>query len=233
MFFLRRGYGYVMWAMDHRVAAWIGSILLFTAAAGAEVTITRAPAVVEHKTFNPANRPADMPPLRGSEAAVTQSSFECQVEVNYEVVARKPADGRCAASIKLQGVHMTLRMKIVVWLPEHAPEKLKAHEEGHRQIDQSVYHDADRAARQIAQAMDGQTITEEGPTCAAAEKQATDTAAGKLCRLYIDRVGKRAARISDFYDQITAHGTRAKPEEDEAIRQAFARDAQATTRPNN
>jgi hypothetical protein len=217
-----------------RGLGWIAGVLLLAAGVRADVAITRRPAVVEHKTFDPAHRPADMPPLSGDEAAVTQSSFECQVAVDYEVVSRNPANGRCTTSIRFHGVRMTLRMKVVVWLPEHAPAKLKAHEEGHRQIDERAYKDADRAARQIAQAMDGQIISGEGATCAAAEKQATNSAAGKLCRLYIERVAKRAARISDIYDQITAHGTRG-PAEDEAIRQAFEqeqKDATSTTRPS-
>ena len=203
-------------------------MLLLPAGVRADVTINRRPATVEHKTFDPAHRPADMPPLTGNEAAVTQSSFECQVAVDYQVVSRNPANGGCTTSIQFHGVRMTLRMKVIVWLPEQAPAKLKAHEEGHRQIDERAYQDADRAARQIARAMDGQTISGEGATCAAAEKQATNTAAGKLCRLYIERVAKRAARISEIYDQITAHGTRG-PAEKEAIRQAFEKEQKDET----
>ena len=202
--------------------AWIASVLLLAAAASADVKITREPAAVEHKTFDPAHRPADMPPLKGNEAAVTQSTFECQVGVNYEVVSRKPEGGRCATSIRLEGVRMTIHLKIVIWLPQGSPAKLKAHEEGHRQIDQRVYDGAESIARQIARAIDGQTVTGEADTCDTAEKEATKVAAGKLCRLYIEKVAKPASRISDTYDQITAHGTRAEPAEEEAIRQSFA-----------
>lgn len=214
--------------MGHR-AVWIVGVLLLAGVARADVTITRKPPVVEHKTFDPAHRPTDMPPLSGNEAAVTQSMFECQVAVDYQIVSRKPADGGWVTAIKLDGVRMTLTMKVVIWLPEHAPAQLKAHEEGHREIDERAYGDADRTARQIGQAMDGQTITGEGATSQASEKQATDSAAAMLCRSYIERVAKRAARIGDRYDQITAHGTRAQPPQEEAIRQAFARDEEAPT----
>ena len=202
------------------------AVLVLAVQAHADVRITRERPMVQHKTFDPAHRPADMPPLKGNEAAVTQSTFECRVAVNYEVLSRKPEGGRCTASIRLEGVQMTLQLKIVIWLPERAPAKLKAHEEGHRQIDQRVYEGAEQIARQIARAIDGQTITGEGDTCDAAEKQATQVASGKLCRLYIEKVAKPASRISDIYDRITAHGTRADPAEEEAIRQAFAQEQQ-------
>ena len=211
-----------MRVVERGIAVVAGIMALLTSVAAADVKIMRQLPVVERRTFDPAHRPADMPPLKGNEAAVTQSTFECGVGVNYQVVSRKPEGEHCATSIRLQDVQMTIRLRIVIWLPEGAAAKLKAHEEGHRQIDERVYQGAEQIARQVARAIDGQTITGEGDTCTAAEKQATDTAAGKLCRLYIEKVAKPASRISDEYDRITAHGTRADPGEEEAIRQAFA-----------
>lgn len=198
--------------------------MLLVGSARADVTITRKVAVVERKAFDPAHPPAEMPPLNGNEAAVTQSRFECQVAVNYQVMSQRPQDGEWITALRLQGVRMTLLMKVVIWLPQRAPAQLESHEDGHLEIDQRVYADADNVARQIARAMDGQTVEGQGPTTQASEKNATDNAAAKLCRLYIEQVAKRAARIGQSYDQITAHGTRTRPPQEEAIQQAFAQE---------
>lgn len=211
-----------METVRRRAVLPLAMLLLAASAARAAVTIIREPAVVEGKTFDPAHRPADMPPLNGNEAAVTQSKFECRAGISYELVSRREENGRCTTTIRVDSVQMTLQLKIVIWLPQGAPRQLVAHEEGHRQIDQRVYDGTEPIAREIATALDGKTVSGQGDTCQAAQQQATDSISGKLCRRYIRRVATPADQVSAAYDRITAHGTRAQPAVEEAIRQAFA-----------
>lgn len=187
----------------------------------AEVTVDRHPTIVERRTFDPAHRPADMPSLRGNEAAVTESKFDCKVAVDYRTIdtQRKP-DG-CKTTLQVRGVHIELQLKVILWVPEHAPAKLESHEEGHRRIAERVYEHAEQTARAIAKPVDGTRVTGEGADCDAAEKQATDSAAERFCKEYLRRTATAAGRVGDLYDDLTAHGTRAEPTEDEAIRQAF------------
>lgn len=196
---------------------------LMPSAGRAEVTVDRRPTVVERRTFDPGHPPADMPPLRGDEAAVTESNFDCKVAMDYRAIDRQRQPDGCKATLQVQGLHIDLQLKVILWLPEHAPAKLVAHEEGHRRIAERVYEDAEQTARAIANPIDGTRVTGQGADCDAAEKQATDSAAERFCKQYLRRTATAAGRVGDLYDDLTAHGTRAEPTEDEAIRQAFAK----------
>lgn len=188
------------------------------------MTVTEKPPIVEYKTFDPARPLADMPPLKDDEAAVTQSSFECSVGMRCRIVSRGEDAGQCRVSLKVNGVEVTTQLRIVIWIPQAAPAKLAAHEEGHRRIAQRVYKEADASARRSARALDGRTLTAVGPDCRAAETRASQSAADQYCHDYLELTNQRAGRIGEIYDRLTAHGTRAEPAEDEAIRQAFAED---------
>lgn len=197
--------------------------VLAPAVARAEVTVDRQPAVVERRTFDPAHRPPQMPPLRGNEAAVTESKFDCKVGMDYRVLDRNHRPDGCTATLQVQGIHIELQLRVVLWLPDHAPAKLIAHEEGHRQIAERVYAQAEQTARTIAKPMDGKRVIGDGADCAAAEKRATESTAGGFCKDYLRQTATTAGRVGDVYDDLTAHGTRAEPSEDEAIRQAFGK----------
>lgn len=210
--------------------AWKHTVIVFLAVlhgvarlSAGDVTVEKKAALVERKAFDPAHPPADMPPLKSGEAALTQSTFECSVALSYQISNRVQVAGRCRESLKIKSVAVTLQLKVIIWLPQGASAKLSDHEEGHRKIAERIYQDADRAAREAAQILDGKTMSAEGEDCQTAEKQATQSAANGFCRQYLEQTGKRAAHIGDIYDELTAHGTRAEPAEDEAIRQAFAK----------
>jgi len=110
---------------------------------------------------------------------------------------------------------------VTMWLPTGAPAKLLAHEEGHRRIDQRVYEDAVKPARAAAHGLEGQVLRASAADCTSAEQIATQSAADEFCRNYLREIGRRAARVSDEYDRLTAHGTKSAPAEDAAIRDAF------------
>lgn len=206
-----------------------GSILLGPIGPGgmalAEVTIDRKPPHVERRTFDPSHRPADMPPLQGGEAAVTESKFDCRVGIKYQVIGHKRSSEGCVTTLAVQSVQATLELEVIIWLPKGAKPKLTAHEEGHRRIAEQVYGEAQRIAQAVAGSLDGKTVTGQGDDCAAAEKKATDSSARQFCTEYLNRTSGIARHVGDTYDDLTAHGTRAEPAEDEAIRQAFKKSA--------
>ena len=191
--------------------------------ARADVTIERKPATVERRTFDPAHPPSDMPPLKENEAALTESKFDCKVGMNYRVISHKHQPDGCEATLQVQGIHVDLELTVTIWLPENAPAKLVAHEEGHRRIAERIYAGAEQIARAIAKPLDGKRVTAIGPDCAAADKQASDSAATDFCKEYLRQTVTATSRVGGIYDDLTAHGTRAEPAEDEAIRQAFRR----------
>lgn len=189
----------------------------------ADVTVERKPTVVERKTFDPAHPPADMPPLSGHEAALTQSQYDCSVKLAYEVTDRKNDGAQCTTSLRVRSVRVSLQLKIVIWLPRGAPEQLIAHEEGHRQIDERIFGRADEVARSLASHLDGSELSAQADDCTHAERKATGDAVNRFCHDYLDHMVGRAEDVNAIYDQLTAHGTKAELAPEEAIRQAFAR----------
>ena len=196
------------------------------------VTVQKKPAVVEHKTFDPSDKPAEMPPLHAGELAVTSSQFDCSAEVQILPRRSKTRGGRHTMSYTVNGVKMTIELKVVVWNPTNAPEKLKAHEEGHREISETIYKTADAQAKAVAQKLDGRRVVGEGDTPAAAQKAADEAmqAANKqVCEEYMELTSRAGVRVQGIYDDLTGHGTKPIVEKD-AIQQAFAKDAEAQKR---
>jgi hypothetical protein len=201
-------------------------LTLLAARAHGDVTVDVNPVTVERKIFDPAHPPADMPSLHEREAALTQSEFSCGVAVTYQVLSHRQQDGLCHSVLKVRGLAITLQLKLVIWLPNNATPKLSAHEEGHREIAERVYQDAEKAARSITKSLEGKTLAGDAADCEAAEKGAVRAAADQFCHAYLDLTARPASRVGDIYDEITAHGTKKEPAEDEAIRQAFEREKQ-------
>jgi hypothetical protein len=205
------------WVVAAGIIAWA----MLVSPARADVTINRKPAIVEHRMFDPARPPADMPPLKGSEAAVTESKFDCQVAMKYQLAGHKRQLDECTTTLQVQDVQATLQLNVIIWLPTGAGAKLTAHEEGHRRIAEQMYGDAERIARVVAKSMEGKNVVASGSDCAAADKKAMDGSARQFCEEYLKQTFDVARQVGDAYDELTAHGTRAEPAEDEAIRQAF------------
>jgi hypothetical protein len=188
----------------------------------AQVSVNRAAAVIEHRTFDPSDPPADMPKLAGNEAAVTESFFAADSQVGGAVIDQQKTDSGCRASIKVDTVQMTLKLRVTVWLPIDAVPKIVNHEEGHRAIAEYFYRNADATARKLAEELIGQTISGVGSDCDSAGQAATKQAAQALGGRYLGEVDVPCGKVQELYDQITEHGTNAVKEE-KAIKQAISK----------
>jgi hypothetical protein len=208
-----------------RIPLLIGALLASMAGARtarASVTIKRQPAVIEHKTFDPAHPPREMPRLNPGEAAVTESLFNCAVSTSYHATEQKGGDDGCSTTVRVDAIQVDVQLKVTIWLPKQAPEKLKAHEEGHRRIAERIYKErAEKAARASASKTDGKRFSGKGKNCDEAVNAALGQADTQLCQSYLNQTGGAVGRLGDIYDQLTTHGTNLKLPEDEAIRQSF------------
>ncbi len=189
--------------------------------------VVKHPVEVVRRTFDPANPPADMPPLSGNEAAVTASHFAVKTSVSYTPGSTKKKSGGWTSSIRTQGIGLELNCKITIWLPKGASAKLEAHEEGHRQITEKIYLTAHTVAKGLADAYVGRGATGEGATKEAATQAALKSLMQTLADQYLNDTNGRVGRVGGAYDELTAHGTKASPAEPEAIRLAFAREDKA------
>lgn len=178
----------------------------------ADATITKTPAMVTTRTFDPKNRPKEMPELKRGEAAVTSSSFSVGSTLTYE-----PLDG----GIRVQAIKVTTGLKITIWLPQGAPAELKAHEEAHRKIGEAFYKDADRIAREAALPYVGRALYGEGTNAASARQAAIDEVTGGIHARYLKQTQHAATRVNELFDQITDHGRKRKPAAEEAIKLAM------------
>jgi hypothetical protein len=203
-------------------------VVLTPSAARGGVTVQKKPMVVERKTFDPNDKPAEMPPLSPSELAVTSSQFDCATEVQIVPRRSKARGGKHTLSYTVHGVKVVLQLKVVIWNPANAAAKLKAHEEGHREISETIYKAAEVHAKAAAQKLDGRRIVGEGDTPAAAQKaadEALQAANRQVCEEYMDLTSRAGVRVQNLYDELTGHGTRPLGEK-EAVEQAFAKDAE-------
>jgi hypothetical protein len=116
-----------------------------------------------------------------------------------------------------------------IYIPRGANPKIRAHEEGHRIINERAYEDAKSAARAAAMEVLTQSWTGSGDTPDAAGKDATDKAVQALCDGYLSRTATVASRVGDIYDQLTRHGTNTRLKESDAVEQAFVKYKQDPT----
>lgn len=178
------------------------------------ITITKAQPVIERKTFDPANKPKDMPALTGNEAAVAVNDFSINSEAEFSQTAG-------AMKAKVEAVSMKLTLRVTIWNPKGASAALKEHEEGHRRISEHFYTDAEVVARDLAKEYIGRTIDLDDPSPESLQR-ATNAIVNEIGRAYLQRTQTRAQQANDAYDRITDHGRNRKVTVDDAIKQVLA-----------
>jgi hypothetical protein len=207
--------------------AAVAAVVWPAGAAPAAVRVTRKPPAVTRHTFNPAAPPADMPKLGHREEAVCMSGFGVATQVRTVPSNRRLPDGQYRSSVLVESVAVELQLKVDIWVPTDAADKLKAHEEGHRQISERVYAEvADRAARVAGDALDGRRFAGEGATAAEAQKAADDAVAAAhqaMSKAYLDETNGSTLKVQEAYDALTDHGRVADLTEADAIARAWAK----------
>ena len=182
--------------------------------AAADVKITHTPATVKKRTFDPKNPPREMPPLTREEAAVTQSKFACAVKLEVEIsqaAGKKP-------TARIASVEATLKLDVILWLPQGATAKIRAHEDGHRQISEIFYARGEQVARELAQKYVGKTLDVPGIDPAQTQP-IIQRAANEFCEQYLGKIEVPSQVAQEKYDALTEHG-RNKMSEKEAIEKA-------------
>jgi hypothetical protein len=220
-------------------SAAFGLFLLAPVSSGwGNVKVTHKPVEVEHKSFDHNNPPKDLGLEK--EGAVTVSEFDLQIGLGIAPGDKIPQrTGKCRETLVIQNVNLTIALKITLWLPDNATEKLKVHEEGHREMTEKVYSErSDKAAKAAGALIDGKRLIAEADNCDEVDKAVEQTigeANKKVYHAYLTRTADASARAGEIYDEITRHGIRMDIDEKTAAAQAFAREAdeekQAATRP--
>jgi hypothetical protein len=196
-------------------------------AAGA-IQIKNDDPIVDRIMFDRNHPPADMPKMRPGEAALTRSNYECRAGVAYQVVTQTRVGDHWHVVARIRRVDVGTRLTDTIFLPLGVPLLLRAHEEGHREMNERVYQQGRGVARTAAEDILSHDWEADGPDPDAAGKAATDLAVQHLCNLYLDATANRASRLGDIYDHLTNHG-RNQLYVANAIRLSFLEERKATT----
>jgi hypothetical protein len=197
--------------------AWLlaAALILLPSAVGAQVNVNRRPPMVQTKSFDPKDPPAEMPPLKPGEAAVCQSKYACQVEVEVSISTAPGEKPTC----KVTGIKADLALAVTIWLPKGATMKLRAHEEGHQKISEAYYANAEKTAKTLAEKYIGKSLE-----IASAETDDTrpviQRVGHEFCQEYLGQIEVPSEKAQKRYDEITDHG-RNKVSERDAIRRAI------------
>src|SRR3954471_14263305 len=78
-----------------------------------QVRVSKAPAAVEKKMFDPKNRPSDMPESHGNEQGVVKAHFTLTTQPGFTPGTKKQeADGKWTANVRTQQMEMQLALKL-------------------------------------------------------------------------------------------------------------------------
>jgi hypothetical protein len=210
-----------------RLLQWLigGAAMRLSAAIGgahaqtAPVKVTREEPVITRQEFDPRHPPHDMPKLRPPESGVCDTTFELAIGVGYsiEVLASN------AVNLWVDSLDITTRQRINIFTMAGAPAKLRAHEEGHREISEHYYRDAAAAVHAAARPLIGRMFEGSGRDRKSAEAAAMRQVTAALENGYMIRTRIRSVAANERYDALTQHGLNAV-EEVEAIAAAIGAD---------
>jgi hypothetical protein len=214
----------------HLLCLWLLSSLspVPTSAPADGISVRNDAPIVDRVMFNRTHPPDNMPKLKPGEAALTQCDYECRAAVRYEILKRVKTADHWHAVVRIQHVDLQTRLTDTIFLPMMAPVLLRAHEEGHREMNERIYREADAVARTATADILSHTWEADGADPDAAAKAASDAAVQHACRVYLDATADRASRLGDIYDRLTDHG-RNQLYVANAIRLSFLEERKATT----
>lgn len=161
--------------------------------------IEKRAAVFNQQWFDPANPPADMPPLGQGEEAECDSNFVSDANVGGRMLKIDPSN----ATVTITQVKVTLELKVTVWVPNGATQHVIEHEEGHREISEHYYQLGDKVAAKIAAPYIGRKIAISGSDLNAAFRQALLQLSKEITGEYTERLNLGPAQ--QRYDDLTDH----------------------------
>lgn len=183
--------------------------------------IAKQPIVFASRTFNPETPPSEMPPLPPGELAQCDSDFLSSANVAGE--ARRT--DATHAVVTVTGVKMALQLQITIWAPVNATQHVIEHEDGHREISEYFYRNADKLAEQIAATYIGKQIVVTGVNLESEISKALQQLGAEITEQYNRELNPEPTQLR--YDAITDHSRNSVPAK-EAVAQALQENPPAT-----
>ena len=169
------------------------------------VKVTKTPANVQHRTFDPRRPPKEMPQLKPPEAAICAANFLSSTGLSGHAVQTDATH----AKFTIDRIEVTLQLNITIWLPPNPPRTIAEHEEGHRQIAEYFYENADAIAKRLAQPYVGKTIELSGRDLQESANMALKRVGTEISEALNKEMPIELAEVR--FDAITDHGLKSIP----------------------
>ena len=186
--------------------------------------IDKEPVNFANRTFDPAARAADMPPMTPGEDAECDSNFLSNASVGGE---SRQADAT-HATVTITQIKVTLQLNINIWVPTDVTQHVIEHENGHRQISEYYYQTADKVAERIAATYMGKQVDITGTDLGAESGKMLQQMATDITAEYSKELNPGPTQL--LYDSITDHGRNEVVVKD-AVAAALKNIAIASTQP--
>jgi hypothetical protein len=183
------------------------------------VRVMRKEPVVTRTEFDPRRPPANMPKLTPPEAGVCNTEFALEIGVGYSMEAVSAT----ILKVFVDELDLVTALKLSIFTQKGSPNKLRAHEDGHRAIGEYYYKSSVKIAESVGKAMIGKEFAGSGANKAAAEQDGYQKINDAIEEAYMARTRLRALAANNRFDDITQHGLNAVAEAD-AIAMAVASD---------
>jgi hypothetical protein len=194
-------------------------------------TIEKQPVAFETHTFDPIMPPPEMPPLGEGETAECESNFTSSASVSGQ--SRRTDASH--AMLTITQVKVTLGLEINIWLPMDATQHVIEHEDGHRQISEYYYQNADKLAERIAATYMGKKMLVTGSDLDAELNNSLKQAGAEITDEYDKELNSETTQLR--YDDITDHSRNevsAADAVDQALKDASVDSTEpAATEPGN
>lgn len=181
------------------ILSFAGLSSVWTDQVQAQVTITKVPVNVSTQTFDPRRPPRNMPPLTPPEEAVCASDFLSDASVGGQAEQTDATRGK----LTINKINVTLQLDITIWLPQNPSKMTVDHEDGHRQISEYYYRNAEMVARRIAERFIGKVIDLNGRDLRKLVSAALKQAGAEITNEYNKQMPVETTQAR--YDSITEH----------------------------
>jgi hypothetical protein len=168
-------------------------------AKSAKPIIDKQPVNFANRTFDPANPPSDMPPLTGGENAECVSDFGSNAIVGGQTRRTDATHG----AMTVTQVTVRLQLFITIWVPAGVTQHVIDHEDGHRQISEFYYQNANNLAERIAAAYLGKEVQLTGEDLNAESHKALQHLGADITDEYNMELNSEPTQL--LYDSITDH----------------------------
>jgi hypothetical protein len=178
---------------------WRSSSLRRESGVAEAPTITKQPVNFANRAFDPENPPSDMPQLAPGELAVCDSNFLSNANVGGDAHETDSTH----AIVTVTSVNVNLQLNVTIWVPANASQHVVEHEQGHREISEHFYQDADKLAAKIAAPYLGKKFEISGTDLQGELSKALQKMGSEITDEYNRELNPNPAQLR--YDAITDH----------------------------